>query len=358
MPLSHIEHFAFLTPGSYRDDDPGRGLEETLQLLEHGEALGFDSAWVRQRHLERGISSAATFLAAATQRTGRIGLGTAVIQLGYENPFRLAEDLATVDVLSGGRLNIGVSAGPPPFAQLISGYTDQAPQADYGHGRAEKLALALRSEPLSDASEAGNAAGAQVPRLRPFASGLTDRLWYGGGSQSSARWAGRAGFNLLTGNVISGENTDDFLAAQRALIERFRAEWLPERQPRIGLGRVILPTDSATPAARRRYEDYAAERNRRVGVPHGPRRTLYLQDAVGTAEEIVEILARDPVLPLVSELRLELPYEFPAEDYIQIIEDFARIALLSRRLQPKPVLRHAEQERISSREARRTLGSF
>ncbi|OIS94719.1 LLM class flavin-dependent oxidoreductase [Brucella cytisi] len=325
MPLSHIEHFAFLIPGSHRENDPAQGLEDTLQLFEYGERLGYDSAWVRQRHLERGISSAATFLAAASQRTKRIGLGTAVIQLGYENPFRLAEDLATVDLLSNGRLNVGVSVGAPPFAHLVADFVDVAPIADYSHARAEKLAQALRSEPLSGETEAGNAAGAQIPRLRPFAKGLTDRLWYGGGSQNSARWAGQAGFNLLTGNIVSGENTDDFLTAQKTLIERFRHEWADERAPRVALGRVILPTDSASPDARRRYAEFAAERGKRTGFGHGPRRTLFLPDIVGTAEQILETLAADPVLPLVSEFRLELPYEFHAEDYAQILTDFARL---------------------------------
>ncbi|MCB4920779.1 LLM class flavin-dependent oxidoreductase [Brucella intermedia] len=325
MPLSHIEHFAFLIPGSHHENDPARGLEDTLQLFEHGEGLGYDSAWVRQRHLERGISSAATFLAAASQRTKHIGLGTAVIQLGYENPFRLAEDLATVDLLSTGRLNVGVSVGAPPFAHLIADFVDTAPVADYSHTRAEKLAQALRSEPLSGETEAGNAAGAQIPRLRPFAEGLTDRLWYGGGSQNSAHWAGQAGFNLLTGNIVSGENTDDFLTAQKALIERFRQEWRHERAPRVALGRVILPTDSASPDARRRYAEFAAERDKRTGFAHGPRRTLFLPDIVGTTEQILETLAADPVLPLVSEFRLELPYEFHAEDYAQILTDFARL---------------------------------
>jgi alkanesulfonate monooxygenase SsuD/methylene tetrahydromethanopterin reductase-like flavin-dependent oxidoreductase (luciferase family) len=324
MPLSHIRQFSFLIPGNYDDDDPARGLEDTLGLIEHGEALGYDTAFVRQRHLERGISSAATFLAAASQRTTRIGLGTAVIQLGYENPFRLAEDLATVNVLSRGRLNVGVSVGAPPLAHLISDYTDPAPDADYTHLRAEKLALALTSAPLSAQTEAGNAAGAQVPRLRPVAKGLTDRLWYGGGSQSSAQWAGRAGFNLLTGNIISGETTDDFVTAQSALITRFRNEWAFAREPRVALGRVILPTDSASPQTRRRYEAFVAGRDGRTRVPHGDRRTLFLPDIVGTTEEIFETLAGDPVLPLVSEFRLELPYEFQPEDYRQIIEDFAR----------------------------------
>ena len=108
-----ISRIAFLTPGNYAESAPWSGLEHTLQLFERGEQLGFDGAWVRQRHLEPAVSSAPTLLAAATQRTQRIELGCAVIQLGYENPFRLAEDLATVDVLSGGRLEPGFSVGPP-----------------------------------------------------------------------------------------------------------------------------------------------------------------------------------------------------------------------------------------------------
>lgn len=325
MPLSHLTHVAFLVPGNYGDDDPARGLEDTLGLFELGERLGYSSAWVRQRHLERGISSAATFLAAATQRTRTIELGTAVIQLGYENPFRLAEDLATVDVLSHGRLHAGVSVGPPPFAHLIGDLIDPTENLDFSHTRAERLARALSGAPLAEEAVAGNAAGAQVPRLRPYAKGLTDRLWYGGGSLRSAAWAGKAGFNLLTGNIISGEGTDDFLAAQRALIERFRAEWSHARPARIGLGRVILPTDSADAATRRRYADFVASRTERTRQPHGPRRTLFLPDIVGTTAEILETLARDPVLPLVSEFRLELPYAFEAGDYAQIVTDFSTL---------------------------------
>ena len=176
--MPRFSHVGFLVPGNFTEDDPLTGLEQTLDLITAAEALGYDSAWVRQRHLERGISSAATFLAAASQRTRRIGLGTAVIPLGYENPFRLAEDLATVDVLSRGRLHVGVSANPPQFGALLGDLLhDGDPAAvDYGHGRAERLARALRSQPLSDRPLAGNAAGAQVPRLQPVARGLTERL--------------------------------------------------------------------------------------------------------------------------------------------------------------------------------------
>ncbi|WP_290686467.1 MULTISPECIES: LLM class flavin-dependent oxidoreductase [unclassified Haematobacter] len=313
-----FDHIAFLVPGNYAEEDPFTGLEATLRLFELGERLGYDSGWVRQRHLERGISSAATFLAAASQRTRSIGLGTAVIQLGYEHPFRLAEDLATVDVLSRGRLNVGVSVGHPPFAALIGGYPVEG---DYGHTRAEELARLIASPPLSPERVAGNASGAQVPRLQPVARGLSERLWYGGGSQRSAVWAGGAGFHLLTGNIVSGEGTDDFLTAQRRLIDAFRRAG----GGRVGLGRVILPTDSADFATRRRYVDFARSRHARTLEPQGARRTLFLPDIVGTVEEIAALLSRDPVAATARELRLELPYELAVEDYEQILTDMARL---------------------------------
>src|ERR671912_1919600 len=112
-PTRPLRKLGFLTIGLFDPADPALGHESTLQIIERGERLGFDSAWLRHRHLQFGISSPVAVMAAATQRTRRIELGTAVIPLGWENPLRLAEDLATVDILSGGRLNPGVSVGPP-----------------------------------------------------------------------------------------------------------------------------------------------------------------------------------------------------------------------------------------------------
>lgn len=96
-----LRKLGFLTIGLFDGTDPRRGHEATLSIIELGERLGFDSAWVRHRHLQYGISSPVVVLAAASQRTSRIQLGTAVTPLGWENPLRLAEDLATVDILSG-----------------------------------------------------------------------------------------------------------------------------------------------------------------------------------------------------------------------------------------------------------------
>src|SRR4051794_11163713 len=138
-PSRPLRNLGFLTIGLFDPADPARGHESTLQIIELGERLGFDSAWLRHRHLQFGISSPIAVMAAATQRTRRIELGTAVIPLGWENPLRLAEDLATVDVLSGGRLNPGVSVGPPMHWDDVKDalYPDTADAEDFGYGRVE-----------------------------------------------------------------------------------------------------------------------------------------------------------------------------------------------------------------------------
>src|ERR1700759_5831069 len=113
QPGVALEKLGFLTIGLFDGHDPGPGHQVTLEMIELGERLGFAAAWVRHRHLQYGISSPVAVLAAAAMRTSRIELGTAVIPLGWENPLRLAEDLGTVDVLSGGRINPGGSVGAP-----------------------------------------------------------------------------------------------------------------------------------------------------------------------------------------------------------------------------------------------------
>ncbi|WDS36622.1 LLM class flavin-dependent oxidoreductase [Pseudoxanthomonas sp.] len=318
-----LRHLAFLTPGSYPPDDPRTGLEAALALIAFGEQLGYDGAWVRHRHLEPGISSAAVFLAAASQHTRRIELGTAVIQLGYETPFRLAEDLSLLDALAGARLQVGVSTGAPPFAELLGPLlfdTDPA-RIDFSHARVLRLIEALQGNALgTEEVRVGNAASLYRPRLQPFAPGLAQRVWYGAGSLESARWAGLHGLHLLLGNVNRAESHDDFVAAQLQHLAVYRAALPAQASPRIAAGRVVVPTDGVDAATRRRLLDFAAQRRARTESPQGPRRTMFAPDVVGSTAQIVDALSADPVLQQVNELRVELPYELPAGDYRRILQ--------------------------------------
>jgi len=315
-----ITSLAFLTPGNFADDDPYTGLEETLQLFGYGEELGYDGAWIRQRHLEHGVGSAAVFLAAAGQRTERVELGTAVIPIGYESPFRLAEDLALADVLCRGRLQIGFSTGMP-HAELLGDlvYDGDWRTFDLSYGRVARVVDHLRGDYLGGPDTVIQSPGnIQRPRLQPHNPGLVDRIWYGGGSLRSVRWAGEQGLNLLSGNIVTGEDTDDFTTAQSNLLAEYRRT---RSTARVAVGRVIVPFDSTDRATRTRYREYAASRHARALAPQGPKRTLFAPDVVGTAEQILDQLAADPVVSAVSELRLELPYEFRREEYEQILHD-------------------------------------
>ncbi|MER7974179.1 LLM class flavin-dependent oxidoreductase [Streptomyces sp. NPDC096080] len=323
MTRTPLAALSFLTPGSFADEDPAPGLEDTLHLFEYGERLGFDGAWIRRRHLEHGVGSAAVFLAAAGQRTRRVELGCAVIPIGWETPFRLAEDLSLADVLSGGRLQVGFSTGTP-HAELLGDLVHDGDwrSLDLSYGRVARVVGHLRGEYLGGRDTVIRSPGStQRPRLQPYAAGLVDRVWYGGGSLRSARWAARTGLHLLTGNVVSGERSDDFTTAQLGLLSAYAEALDGTTRTRTAVGRVVVPLDTADAATRARYRAWAAGRHRRTLAPQGPARTLFAPDLVGTAGEILERLAADPVVARVAELRIELPYEFRREEYEQILYD-------------------------------------
>ena len=144
-----LEKLGFLTIGTFDGDDPAPGHEHLLAEIELAEQLGFDSVWLRHRHLQYGVSSPVTLLAAASQRTSRIEFGTAVTPLGWENPLRYAEDLGTLDILSGGRMNPGISVGPPMHWDDVKGalYPDTADAEDFTYERVARLHRLLRGEP-------------------------------------------------------------------------------------------------------------------------------------------------------------------------------------------------------------------
>ncbi|MER7969826.1 LLM class flavin-dependent oxidoreductase [Streptomyces sp. NPDC096080] len=330
MPLTSrpLRKLGFLTIGLFDEHDPGRGHESTLEIIELGERLGFDSAWLRHRHLQYGISSPVAVMAAASQRTRRIELGTAVIPLGWENPLRLAEDLATVDVLSGGRINPGVSAGPPAHYDRVKDalYPDTADAEVFGYERVRRLLDLVRGAPASDFD---GTEGFEVfsGRVQPHSPGLGSRLWYGGGSLESARWAGEHGMNFLTSSVVKApagqEAGHDFAAIQASQIRAFRERHPDGAAARVSQGLVVIPTDSATPAQRARYEAYAAARLPRTATPQGPARLLFAPDLVGTSQEIAERLRAHAGYREVDEVAFALPFTFAHEDYVQILTDIA-----------------------------------
>jgi alkanesulfonate monooxygenase SsuD/methylene tetrahydromethanopterin reductase-like flavin-dependent oxidoreductase (luciferase family) len=329
MPVAGtpLRRMGFLTIGLFDADDPGAGHETTLRIIELGERLGFDSAWLRHRHLQFGISSPVAVLAAASQRTARIELGTAVTPLGWENPLRLAEDWATVDVLSGGRLNPGFSVGPPMNYERVRAalYPDTGDVEDFTTERVLRLLRLVRGEPASDFR--GRQGFEEFSdRVQPHSPGLARRLWYGAAGLRSARWAGEQGLNLLTSSVVRAEDPDtpvDFAAIQRGHIEAFRAAHPDGADARVSQGLVVIPTDTATAEQRARYAAYVEARTPRTAQPQGPARMLFARDLIGPSAQIAEQLHAHAGFQAVSEVAFALPFSFEPEDYVQILTDTA-----------------------------------
>ena len=270
-PGEPLERLGFLTIGSFDPDDPAPATRPRLAVIELGESLGFDSAWLRQppppaRHLRTDRRPRGRLPAHL-----RIEFGTAVTPLGWENPLRLAEDLATVDVLSGGRLNPGFSAGTPMHWDDVKAalYPDTAEIEDLSYERAARLLRLVSGEPASDFE---GVQGIEVfsRQVQPHSPGLASRMWMGAGSLSSARWAGEHRLNLLTSSVIRDDGSTDFAQIQAAQTQAFRAAHPDGPAARVSQGLVVIPTDTATPAQREKYAAYVEARTPRTRTPQGP----------------------------------------------------------------------------------------
>jgi len=332
MPVSSrpLRKLGFLTIGLFDPADPAVGHESTLQVIELGERLGFDSAWLRHRHLQFGISSPIAIMAAASQRTSRIELGTAVTPMGWENPLRLAEDLATVDLLAGGRINPGLSVGEPMHYDTVKQdlYPDSAELEDFSYARVERLARLIAGEPVREFSGKQGVVEEFSNRVEPHSSGLRERLWYGAASRKSAIWAGANGFNLLSSSVIFPETNQSpvFDQIQQSQIHAYREAAATSAQPhavRVSQGLVVIPTDSASTKQREKYQQYVDERTPRTRAPQGPRGMLFAPDLIGTSDQIAEQLYEHAGFQEVDEVAFALPFSFDHEDYIQILTDIA-----------------------------------
>ncbi|MCW2289645.1 alkanesulfonate monooxygenase SsuD/methylene tetrahydromethanopterin reductase-like flavin-dependent oxidoreductase (luciferase family) [Leucobacter luti] len=306
--------------------DPGRGLRDGVELFRYAEELGLDSGWVRTRHLQYGLPSPAVFFGAVAQHTERIGLGTAVIPVGHENPFRLAEDLATADALSGGRILAGLSVHPPGYGGSVddlvhdSGWRDE----DYTYGRIERLREFLDGQALREVpAYSGIGGDLDSERVEPYSPGLSDRLWYGGGSIRSAEWTGRAGLNWLVSNISTTSNGDtDFARVQRAQIDAYRAAHAAGDGARASVARVMVPTDGATPAQLSKYRAYAEARTPRTKHVHGGK-TIIARDVLGSRDEIVDFIQQDLAFRAADDYVFELPFEFELADWKHILHELA-----------------------------------
>lgn len=315
------------TPGA------AAALQDGIRLFERAEAVGYDIGWIRVRHFEEFPSSPLTLLAAISQRTERIRLGTGVIPIRYEDPIRLAEDAATVDLLSGGRLELGLSTGIPQFAPLLDPVFGESERSfsDESQHRMRRLRAALAGETVAHSGAGFMSIPADTDLLvRPQSPGLADRVWYGAGSLSSAVRTGQQGLDLHVSTLNSEETGDTFSSGQAKQLRAYRQAFADSpagavREPRVAAGRIILPLLST-----RDEEAYAgfihgyAERMHDDGRPHDPSVGIRFDRVhAGEPARIIDELLADEALEEVTELTVTLPANGGLEAHVRTLEAIA-----------------------------------
>ncbi|MGO9893834.1 MAG: LLM class flavin-dependent oxidoreductase, partial [Bryobacteraceae bacterium] len=224
-------------------------LLQSIELAVAAEGLGADGAYFRVHHFARQLASPFPLLAAVGAKTERIEIGTAVVDMRYENPLYMVEDASAADLIAGGRLQLGISRGSPE--QVIDGFryfgyspADGQSDADMGRRSAEVFLRLLRGEGFAQPNPRPmfpNPPG--LLRLEPFSEGLKERIWWGAGSNATAVWAAKLGMNLQSSTLKNDETGEPFHVQQAAQIRAYRAAFKEAghaREPRISVSRSIF----------------------------------------------------------------------------------------------------------------------
>lgn len=273
---------------------------DALTLAIAAEDLGFDSLWLTQHHfgaVDSALPSPLVFHAAVAARTRRIRLGTTVVTASLEQPIRLAEDAATLDLLSGGRVELGLGTSSDRVERAVFGVAAEQ-QRERLHRHAIEIARLLGGGPVADA-----VADAAEARLEPRAPSLATRLWLATTTRAHACFAAEHGFGLLSSGQASLHAGDRDYVAHYADESRRHGH-----EPRVGLSRGLFPTRDAE-EARRLLAPHAArfaERGRRLGwLPDTftPDDFFKRDDFhFGPVDDVVERLRRDTGVPHATEL--------------------------------------------------------
>src|SRR5690554_693273 len=223
-------------------------LLQSIELAVAAEELGADGAYFRVHHFARQLASPFPLLAAIGARTSRIEIGTAVIDMRYENPFYMVEDASSADLIAGCRLQLGISRGSPE--QVIDGwrYFGYAPpegmsDADMARRHAEVFLELLRGEGFAQPNPRPmfpNPPG--LLRLEPLSETLRERIWWGAATNATAQWAARLGMHLQSSTLKIDETGQPFHIQQAEQIRAYRAAWKEAghtRTPRVSVSRSI-----------------------------------------------------------------------------------------------------------------------
>jgi alkanesulfonate monooxygenase SsuD/methylene tetrahydromethanopterin reductase-like flavin-dependent oxidoreductase (luciferase family) len=301
-------------------------LLQSIDLAVAAEELGADGAYFRVHHFARQLASPFPLLAAVGAKTSRIEIGTAVIDMRYENPLYMAEDAGAADLIAGGRLQLGISRGSPE--QVIDGWryfgyqpTDGQSGADMGRRHAEVFLDLLRGEGFAQPNPRPMFPNPPGPlRLEPYSEGLRDRVWWGAGSNATAIWAAKLGMNLQSSTLKNEETGQAFHVQQAAQIRAYRAAWKEAghtREPRVSVSRSII---ALMDDRDRTYFGRGREDEDQVGHIDESTRAIFGRSYAAEPDVLIEQLKTDEAIAEADTLLLTVPNQLGVAYNTHVIE--------------------------------------
>ncbi len=314
------------TPHS-RTQSGADALLQSIDLAVAAEELGADGAYFRVHHFARQLGSPFPLLAAVGARTSSIEIGTAVIDMRYENPLYFAEDAGAADLIAGGRLQLGISRGSPE--QVIDGwrYFGYAPangdsDADMARRHAEVALEVLEGRGFAQPNPRpmfSNPPG--LLRIEPYSAGLRKRIWWGSGSNATSVWAAQLGLNLQSSTLKDDETGEPLHVQQRKQIEAYREAWKEaghEREPRVSVSRSIFALTTDTD---RMYFGGNGNSQDQIGMIDENTRAIFGRSYAAEPEMLVEQLREDEAIAAADTLLLTVPNQLGVDYNAHVIEN-------------------------------------
>jgi alkanesulfonate monooxygenase SsuD/methylene tetrahydromethanopterin reductase-like flavin-dependent oxidoreductase (luciferase family) len=304
---------------------------QSIDLAVAAEELGADGAYFRVHHFARQLASPFPLLAAAGAKTHKIELGTAVIDMRYENPLYMVEDAGAADLIAGGRLQLGISRGSPE--QVIDGwrYFGYAPQegqtdADMARTNAEVFLEALKGRGFAQPNPRPmfpNPPG--LLRLEPHSEGLRDRIWWGAATDATAVWAAKLGMNLQSSTLKFDESGKPFHIQQAEQIRAYRAAWKEAghvREPRVSVSRSIFALVNDMDRA---YFGTGRPEEDQFGYIEPEKRAVFGRGYTGEPDMLIRELAKDEAIAEADTLLLTVPNQLGVAYNAHVIESILKL---------------------------------
>jgi alkanesulfonate monooxygenase SsuD/methylene tetrahydromethanopterin reductase-like flavin-dependent oxidoreductase (luciferase family) len=303
-------------------------LTQTIELAQATEDIGLDGAYVRVHHFARQLAAPFPLLAAIGARTSRIEIGTAVIDMRYENPLYMAEEAAAADLIGGGRLQLGISRGSPEPALRGAESFGHVPaegetDGDLARAHTELFRAAIAGAGVAQADTSMTGAPATLA-IQPQSPGLSERIWWGAGTRQTAVWAAQKGMNLMSSTLLTEDTGVPFDELQAEQIALFRSAWTQAgwaRRPRVSVSRSVIPITSDLD---RRYfgARAASDRQDQVGYLDGGL-ARFGCSYVGEPDVIADELSRDVAVREADTLLLTVPNQLGVEYNARLLETIA-----------------------------------